>query len=114
MCGALSYDGLGFSGFPGRMGWKIEKRPKEEWYKARQLIRSDDSHATSEQKIAFLQAWLFFAFLCEIFTLTDILFNARDFIVHCGSERFVSTCPLTLYIERWVLHAQTLNQVSTA
>lgn len=88
---AYTYDNLDFSSYPQRAGVDIE-----EW-------RRGDCKGKSLDEIApFLQAWLFFGMLVEIFGIADIKVDIADFIAQRNGKTFVSTARLHKYMWYWV------------
>lgn len=108
LCGAEPYDNLGFWDFPTRMGWKVNR--EDRWChsfcppgtcKAQEHNEASDAPnglacpavtkkglkafftpTTTRDKIAFLQAWLFFGALDEICALCGLELDVmKTFVV---------------------------------
>ena len=88
----LHYDGLGFQDFPRRHGYIFENhRP---WLL--QMSRFD------APLLAFLQTWLYFGLLAEIFRLVDIIIDANDFVyTQMQGNRVITTHRLDELIIKW-------------
>ena len=88
ICQDAAYDGLGFATFPQRMGWQMV-----DYYGCQRLAHPDNphskSHKTVHEEAAFLQAWLFFGLLAEVFKVVGISIDEEAFIdrYSAGGER---------------------------
>jgi hypothetical protein len=80
--GGEEYDNLGFSGFPERQGWTIDQLSS--------LLGSSDGREirgkTISNALAFVQSWLYFGTLHDVFRLNGITINKDDYIEKDGHE----------------------------
>ncbi|KAL9118922.1 MAG: hypothetical protein Q9187_004523 [Circinaria calcarea] len=93
LCETNDYDRGGFLDFPQRNGWKIDK--------LRGLVRSDEEHKSPEKITAFVQAWLFFGMLHEVFRISEVEIEFKDFVRDSGNHRIVTTSRLRQYLNNW-------------
>jgi hypothetical protein len=70
VCEAYPYDGYEFARFPERKGFSSEEEIK----------RGNFGVATPGETVAFLQAWLFFGVLSEVFDSSGIKVDVGDFV----------------------------------
>ncbi|RAH54487.1 hypothetical protein BO85DRAFT_500478 [Aspergillus piperis CBS 112811] len=87
------YDGGGFDAFPSRCGIDTDK-----------LQRGDLGAHTIDSIIPFLQEWLFFGLLQEVFEVAHVQFRREDFVAKAtaipGQYR-ISTANLPKYLWSW-------------
>ena len=87
------YDGLGLANFPERLGFDYLEPPGEnhDW-----------------ERSSFLQSWLYFGTLAEIFDIYRIPFDISDFTkVTDGRKSTVYSGLLTEYLAAWVVREKT-------
>ena len=65
---------------------------------------------SSSEKTAFIQSWLFFGVLIEMFAILDILPKIHDFFLWRDGIRYLSLRALKMYISQW----DVLERCSTA
>src|SRR5271156_2106041 len=92
----FKYDGLGLSDFPGRIGFNY--------------LGSDDG-ISMRDRTSFIQHWLFFGSLQEIFGLYDIKVVDDDFIRFTPDERcLITTAYLEDYMTSWIMKEHSMNE----
>ncbi|KAI9768163.1 MAG: hypothetical protein M1840_004993 [Geoglossum simile] len=96
--GKYNYDGLGFSGFPERRAFDVEKLKsatfqENEW---------DDA-------LSFLQGWAFFGMLTEILGGSGLVVEIEDFIHRADGLQFITTRLLPYYLRLWASHESILS-----
>jgi hypothetical protein len=96
------YDGGGFEDFPHRQGWKVSG--SDTYHDS--LVRANGREPTVREETAFLQAWLFFGLLVEVFKCVGIAANQDDFISHSKTPDAVSTVKLPIYLEKWLAYEE--------
>jgi len=79
----FTYDDLDFSTYPQRIGVHID------------TLTLSSTHAP------FLQAWLFFGTLSEIFKIADVPLKVSDFIIEENGEWYITTTQLYRYTLYW-------------
>ena len=85
------YDGGSFSEYPMRQGYNKE-----------QLLAGNFSDRTQAEVASFLQSWLYFGFLHEVFGTADSAYDPTDFIrITEAGEWVVTTQKLPLYLRQW-------------
>ena len=57
--------------------------------------------------LAFLQAWLFFGTLDEVFKVVGVSVNQQDFVRLQDQDEILTTTMLELYIDRWSLRERS-------
>lgn len=130
LCMPKPYDGLGFWTYPERHGWIIQAKDKQchvlcppgicrdgmslaDFGGTRQaqlpiLSHADGMPVTASDKVAFLQAWLFFGVLTEVSALCGLELDVEaEFIVDNAS---VSTAKLNGLPGRWFAAAVKQNR----
>ncbi|KAL8789783.1 MAG: hypothetical protein Q9195_006675 [Heterodermia aff. obscurata] len=97
LCTREPYDGPTPSVFRARKGWEIRTNGVQSW-----LIRADAVEKTPEEITSFLQSWLYFGLLTEIFKLVGVAFDADHFVVVSDSRTtLVTTALLPVLIDQW-------------
>jgi hypothetical protein len=92
------YDGKGFHSFPERSGWKLADNGN--WRNIRVAERPFADRKEGDLD-AFLQSWLFFGVLMEVFGL-DTHVTLEDFIFQNNyGAWYITTKKLPIYIESW-------------
>ncbi|KAH8774243.1 hypothetical protein BGZ57DRAFT_794876, partial [Hyaloscypha finlandica] len=91
-----NYDHNGFCKFPARKGWIIN--PKTFGDDALQYI---ESKATFTKKLAFLQSWLFFGMIIEVFKVFGVSVNTSCFLRWHNGQWIITTALLRSYIDEW-------------
>lgn len=120
LCAALPYDGLGYWDYPSRVGWKVhrfdrgchrrcppgncissDRMPEDVPYglQTHSISRMDDSIPTVQEKIAFLQAWLFFGALAEVCSICGLSLELQDTFISKGmvNTAALNGLPMRLY-----------------
>ncbi|KAF2992997.1 hypothetical protein E8E14_000383 [Neopestalotiopsis sp. 37M] len=92
-----TFDGGQFTTFPERCGWKLEG---ENNFSDR-LLRKDGVELGHLETSAFIQAWLFFGLLFEVFKIIDVPLNEEDSIRKDDTGTSVTTEMLPTYIQKW-------------
>lgn len=90
------YDGQGFNGFLERQGWQLQGEDANE----DTIARVDGTSVSRIERIAVLQAWLFFGVLDETFRIVGVSVDLEDFI-ESRKERLVNTEHLAKYVRLW-------------
>lgn len=93
LCNTTDYDGLGVKGFPERKNWIVDS--------IRGPIHLAERESSPSSPAAFLQSWLFFGMLHDVFRAVEIDLNARDFVLEQDGEPIITTKPLKNYIDQW-------------
>ncbi|CAL1698432.1 unnamed protein product [Somion occarium] len=106
MCRNTPYDGLDFWNYPSRVGWKVNRHDNRchegrcppgncvesnaneglslpYGLHAPAVSRTDGSIAPVNEKVAFLQAWLFFGALTEVCSICGLVFDFHESL-HSG------------------------------
>ncbi|KAK7054849.1 hypothetical protein VNI00_003312 [Paramarasmius palmivorus] len=91
LCASIPYDNAGFWDFPARVGWTIRRvdRQCHSGCCPPGICTADGSKipyglqvpAISKDKVAFMQAWLFFGALHEVCSLCGLVFDVNDLLV---------------------------------
>jgi len=138
MCAAAPYDYLGFWDYPERMGWKVHRcdrhchsgacppgvcvagversehtsfsEPSHYGLQTPAVSRSDGGSASVAEKVAFLQAWIFFGALAEVCSLCGLTFNLEEVLI---SGDTISTAVLNGLPRRLFLSSQKLRLAGT-
>ncbi|KAI9742116.1 MAG: hypothetical protein M1834_000506 [Cirrosporium novae-zelandiae] len=97
LCSLDAYTGLDFQTFPQQNGWRLEPLPY-----GNKLTRIDNTDPPPKEISAFLQAWLFFGVLVEVFSEVGLDFNTEDFILRQKTEAILTTEALPSYLQRWI------------
>lgn len=109
LCSDVPYDygGGGFHDFPERQGWVLYgELGKPELSKFIPLDGSDGLFKLSE-KVALLQAWMFFGVLAEASSIYGLDINIeKEFVSNMKDKKVVSTAPLNGLAERWLQEAK--------
>jgi hypothetical protein len=93
---AEMYDGGDFNTYPQRHGWTLDS-----------LWNGDLGDKSVQDAAAFLQAWMYFGLLFQVFEPTGLTFDPYDFIESDESgEREVTTRKLAKYITEWAAWEQ--------
>lgn len=92
-----TFDGGQFTTFPERCGWKLEG---ENNFSDR-LLRKDGVELGHLETSAFIQAWLFFGLLFEVFKIIDVPLDEEHFIRKDDTGTSVTTQMLPTYIKKW-------------
>jgi hypothetical protein len=96
LCTYQTYDKLGFHGFPTRKGWVIQQDSNNP------LERMDGTKFSDAEASTFIQGWLFFGTLIEIFDLFRIHVRPQDFIRFDGSDARITFIFMDIYLESWL------------
>ncbi|KAF4632702.1 hypothetical protein G7Y89_g5424 [Cudoniella acicularis] len=84
--GDCEYDGLDFAGYPSRRGWDIDR-----------LLIGDFQETPTANAAAFLQTWLFFGLMHEIFA---VKIRSADFIrIGVSGKKWITTKKLPDYLQ---------------
>ena len=94
------YDGQGIMGFPGRVGWQIDRE--------RGPIQTDGIESAIQSPGALLQTWLYFGVMYDVLLIGGLRFDMQDFVHAADSEVIVSSHPLIGHIDRLADCADTL------
>jgi hypothetical protein len=98
LCGPTDYDNQSFRGFLSRRGWSILPGSPI------QLVRLDGSKPQLKDVEPFVQTWLFFGALTEVFGISGIEFAAEDFARLKDSDEHIITMILfDRYLEDWAM-----------
>ena len=88
------YDGGSFDGYPLRKGWDLEK-----------LLVMKPQGKTLEEAESFLQSWMYFGILFQLFGYTDARFEPFHFVrVQKDGSSIVTTERLAEYVSQWYIH----------
>lgn len=90
------YDEQGFHGFLKRQGWQSQGQDANE----DTITRIDGASVSLIEKIAVLQAWLFFGVLDETLRIVGVAVDLTDFI-ELRKERSVKMDQLAKYVRSW-------------
>ena len=96
------YDGSGLTRFPLRAGFFFEKGIGK--YSRKNFVLNTEKEKivkTSAEKIAFIQSWLFFGVLTDVFVTLGISFNISDFVSQRNDCKVLSLRPLERYVSTW-------------
>ena len=91
-CKPDDYDGQGMADFPQRVGWKIDRQDGP--------VRFDETKSRIASPIALLQAWLFFGFLQDVFSIGQTEIDIHAFQQQIGSQSFLSTAALKEFLTK--------------
>ena len=109
-CSSCPYDNEGFFKFPQRSQWVIQydQAAREQWQKL--LLRKNDGTDRSyTEKVAFLQAWLFFGVLTDVMQLFGVSIRTEKLLVEHQGLLMVSTGALHEYGHAWASHEAQLK-----
>jgi hypothetical protein len=96
----IAYDGCGFHGFPRRHGWIVTDNLYRFERDAPRNI--DPALQTPENLAAFVQAWLYFGVLHELFNvILDLNVSLEDFTNARDGQVFLTTSQLRRHIRSW-------------
>lgn len=85
------YDGGPFKSFPQRMSWNEDK-----------LLSSEYQGRSAEETEAFLQSWMYFGLLFQVFDVPGADFNPNHFIrVLDDGVKIITTEKLAMYVIDW-------------
>ncbi|ESK82731.1 het domain protein [Moniliophthora roreri MCA 2997] len=106
LCTDVPYDYKpgGFQDFPERQGWIVYgESGKPELFKFT-LLDGTDSPLKLAEKVALLQAWMFFGVIAEASSICGLEINVEDEFVSTTKEgrKVVGTSPLNGLAERWI------------
>ena len=94
-----TYDGAGFAGYPERCGFDIES-----------IADSDFKGKDFTTVAPFLQAWLFFGMLSDVFLVSGIRIKEQEFLANDTESKFyISTLTLNDRIWDWVASESDLT-----
>lgn len=109
LCSNVPYDYSvgGFRDFPERQGWVLYGEPgKTALSKFIPLDGTDGLFKLSE-KVALLQAWMFFGVLAEASSIYGLDIDIEDeFVSNTKDGKVISTAPLNGLPERWLHEAK--------
>jgi hypothetical protein len=132
LCASRPFDGGDFWTYPQRCGWVVhtedanchvlcpagiclhgmkhgERVYKREEPRLRMFSRSDSTPVTASDKVAFLQAWLFFGVLTEMSKLCGLQIHvSAEFLL---DDHTISTANLNGLAGRWLEAAAERNRV---
>jgi hypothetical protein len=92
------YDGLGFEKYPRRAGWDVLK-----------LLDADLGTHSVDELGGFIQTWLYFGILADVFAIIGLDFDQTSFVAQLPSgESVVSSIPLLDHISKWQKKAESL------
>jgi hypothetical protein len=92
------YDDLGFSGFPVRKGFDVEK-----------LKRAEFQQNEWDDVLSFFQEWGFFAMLREVLGGSGLAVEIEDFVRKTDRQQFITTRLLPYYLRLWASHESSLD-----
>jgi hypothetical protein len=92
------YDGLGFSGFPERKAFDVEK-----------LRSARFQESEWDDALSFLQGWGFFGMLTETLSGSELVVEIDDFIYGAAGQQFITTRLLPYYLRRWASQESSLD-----
>lgn len=100
LCENCPYDGPTPSLFREKKGWQIVNPDNTSPYLARAVA---PEQRPPNEITAFIQAWMFFGMLTEVFKAVGVDVNQQDFIAsqRGGGRPLISTALLPEYIDRW-------------
>lgn len=97
LCGIQDYDSKEFSSFPDRCGWVVSEDRSGNIILLKDNLPGDESNAV----ISFVQAWLFFGTIVEVFSSSKIRIVLEDFVQRKDDGQFViTTAQLPSYIDQ--------------
>jgi hypothetical protein len=96
--GNNKYDDLGFSGFPERKGFDVER-----------LRRAEFQQDQWDDVLLFLQEWFFFGMLREVLGGSGLVVDIEDFVRQADGQRFITTQLLPYYLRLWASHENSLE-----
>lgn len=99
-----TFDGGQFATFPERKGWKLGGIDAF----AGGLSRADGVEPSHLETSSFVQAWLYFGLLTEVFRIINIPLRTEDFIKASGQGSTVTTLQLCRYVLAWEKHEQSI------
>lgn len=89
-CKSDDYDGQGMADFPQRVGWKIDRQDGP--------VRFDETKSRIASPMALLQAWLFFGFLQDVFSIGQTKIEMHAFQQQIGRQCYLSTAALKEFL----------------
>lgn len=89
-CKPDDYDGQGMADFPQRAGWKIDRQEGP--------VRVDESKSRIASPIGLLNAWLFFGFLQDVFSIGKTEIDMHAFQQQTDAQTFLSTSALKEFL----------------
>ncbi|KAI5849911.1 hypothetical protein BZA05DRAFT_430663 [Tricharina praecox] len=97
LCEPNDYDKQGFFDYPSRHGWRIDYTTDDGPVRVSGDGKTLSSSAA--EKVAFLQAWLFFGMLHEAFRIFEVPIDLEEFVVRPaeGSVQCITTFPARQY-----------------
>ena len=98
LCFPSDYDGHGVTGFPERVGWRLDR--------IQGPLREDDKKSTIESAGALLQAWLYFGMLSDVFKIGEIEYNLHDFVEIANGRSIIRTDYLREYLDKLAKKAE--------
>lgn len=96
--GNNKYDDLGFSGFPERKGFDVERLRRAEF----QQNQWDDA-------LPFFQEWGFFGMLSVVLGGSGLAVDMEDFVRQEDGQQFITTQLLPYYLRLWASHENSLD-----
>ncbi|RPB01932.1 hypothetical protein L873DRAFT_1834398 [Choiromyces venosus 120613-1] len=108
LCEPNHYDKEGFFDFPTRQGWFFNFAGSS----GPERINRDEV-PSSAQKGAFLQSWLFFGTMYEVFRLLDVEIELEDCVIRDqdGTRRCVTTYPLRKYFANFTQNEKCRRKI---
>ena len=100
-CKPDDYDGHGMTDFPQRAGWKIDRQQGP--------VRFDETKSRIASPIALLQAWLFFGFVQDVFSIGQTEVDIHAFQQQIGNQCFLSTAKLKEYFIQFERRTEQLD-----
>ncbi|KDQ13629.1 hypothetical protein BOTBODRAFT_188355 [Botryobasidium botryosum FD-172 SS1] len=110
LCADVPYDYKpgGFRDFPERQGWVLYGESGKPELSKFALLDSTDASLKLAEKVALLQAWMFFGALSEASSIFGLEIDIDgEFISDTKGGKVVSTAPLNGLIARWLQAAGT-------
>ena len=94
------YDGSGLMEYPLRFTY-VFKKGRGKYSRENYTLNGEDFSNTSREKTAFIQSWLFFGVLIEVFRVLKMHLDVNDFIREKGGRRYLTMGLLENYITQW-------------
>ena len=100
--GDWQYDGSGLTKFPLRVGFFFQRGNGKYSRKNYTLSTEKEKIVRSPtEKNTFIQSWLYFGVLADVFVTLGIPFDISDFVSLRNGCRFLSLRPLDTYVSAW-------------
>ena len=101
VCDAKDYDGQGMTGFPERIGWQIDKESGP--------VRVDETRSQVNSPAALLQAWLFFGFIQDVFSIGETNVPLQSFRQDIEGRAVLTTASLKASLDKLAQNAKELS-----